>query len=74
MISEYKNHMIKIQVTEEGVRWNCRMVVEWSDGADLRTEPFTISETFASQSEAESWGLQFAKKWIDDGKPNLQQS
>jgi hypothetical protein len=61
MTSEYKNHTIKIQVTEEGVRWNYRLVIEWTEAGDVRTEPFSIGETLASQSEAESWGLQFAK-------------
>ena len=28
-------------------------------------------EGFASKKEAESWGIKFGKKWIDDGKPAL---
>jgi hypothetical protein len=74
MTTEYKSHTIIIQVTEEGVRWNCRLAVEWTEAGDFRAEPFTIGETFASQHNAESWALEFAKKWIDDGKPNLQKS
>jgi hypothetical protein len=27
---------------------------------------------FASKAEAESWGIEMGKKWIDDGKPDLK--
>jgi hypothetical protein len=29
---------------------------------------------FASKAEAESWGIEIGKKWIDDGKPDLHKS
>jgi hypothetical protein len=28
-----------------------------------------MDKTFASPNEAEKAGIKFAKKWIDDGKP-----
>jgi hypothetical protein len=74
MTTEYKNHTILATVTKEGERWHGRVAVEWSEGGDApRVQPFTITETFSSEGEAESWLVAFAKKWIDDGKPNLQQ-
>jgi hypothetical protein len=30
-----------------------------------------MDQTFATPKEAETAGIEFAKKWIDDGKPEL---
>jgi len=30
-----------------------------------------MDQTFATPDEAEQAGVEYAKKWIDDGKPDL---
>jgi hypothetical protein len=45
--------------------------VTYGEGAKEVTKRFTIGKKFATRQEAETAGLEFAKSWIDDGKPDL---
>jgi hypothetical protein len=47
-------------------------LVTWSEGKQEQTKSLVFTRAFSTERDAELEGLQMAKKWIDDGKPELQ--
>lgn len=70
----YKRHLIESlsDLSPDGNRWLGKVIVLWEDAGTNRSQPFDGPlEGFSTKSEAESWGIQFGRKWIDDGKPTV---
>ena len=69
----YKNHRIEVSVraVDDPRGWRPDISVSYSEhGKSVLTSP-RMDQTFATPSEAEKGGVEYAKKWIDDGKPDL---
>jgi hypothetical protein len=59
------------QVPDTSV-WSAKVVVSWSKtGAKIQEFDGPVAD-FRSKAEAETYGIEFAKKWIDDGKPSMR--
>jgi hypothetical protein len=74
MEETYKGHTIVAstwQLADSG-HWEPRVLVTWNEQQEERTKSLVFTRPFSAQREAEREGLQFAKKWIDDGKPELR--
>jgi len=74
--TSHENHLIKSipMHIPDSSRWKVKVLVEWHEGENYRSVPFTGPiDGLASEAEAESWGIQFGKKWIGDGKPDLRE-
>ena len=52
-------------------QWQPMIGIMWSDGSNLAVNYPVITKYFATAVDAEREGLEFAKKWIEDHKPNL---
>ena len=67
---EYKGNTIRLlsAAIPASDRWSARVIV--NDGGKIDQIDGAVGG-YASESEAESWLLQLARKWIDDGKPPL---
>ena len=52
-------------------QWKLCLTIIWSEDGKGITTKLTVNRTFRLREEAEMDGLRFAKKWIDDGKPDL---
>jgi uncharacterized protein YcfL len=53
-------------------QWKTTVLIYWYDSGGLGRKSFLASDfnvTFATEEEARIYGHQFARKWIDDGKP-----
>ena len=49
----------------------CFVIVMWEDGAFRRLKTLTCNEReFETHTAARIEGIEFAKKWIDAGKPD----
>jgi hypothetical protein len=60
------------QVPDASV-WSAKVVVSWFEAGTEKTSKFDGPVTdFRSKAEAETYGIEFAKKWIDDGKPSVR--
>jgi hypothetical protein len=74
MKKNHKRHAIESfgwQIPDTSV-WSAKVVVSWSEGGTEKTNKFDGEvANFRSKAEAETYGIEFAKKWIDDGKPSL---
>ena len=73
MQKTYKGHTIKAstwQLSESGV-WEPRVFVTWKQGDEEKQAPLVFTRQFSSEAEAEQEGILMAKKWIDDGKPEV---
>jgi hypothetical protein len=74
MVVNYKNHTIEyfgdpIAFTD---KWRGKVRISWDENGTRKVVPFDSPLTgFSSLLEAEAWGLEVGKKWIDDGKPGL---
>ena len=74
MEETYKNHKIiasSWQLADTG-QWEPRVHVRWSESDKMNEKPLVFTRCFLSEREAELEGLKLAKKWIDDGKPELR--
>jgi hypothetical protein len=70
----YKGHKIRAstwQLAESG-HWEPRVFVTWREGSNEKTKPLVFTRAFSTERDAEAEGLQLAKIWIDDGKPELK--
>lgn len=67
----HKGHDIEARGTAfERGEWGVDVTIEWLDGAVEKKKKFGLPYgIFASQNDAESWGLLAALRWIDAGKP-----
>ena len=53
-------------------KWRAKVIVQWDEGATLKTQHFDSNiDGFGSEEKADLWAIAFARKWIDDGKPDL---
>ena len=51
--------------------WGVHVTIEWLEGILEKKKKFELPYgIFSSQSDAESWGLLAALRWIDAGKPD----
>jgi hypothetical protein len=70
MRQTYNGHEIMVTTDEvEPKHWNLEVSVCSND--DFTNRSFLFSWRFPKVSEAEAHGLQFAKNWIDNGKPDV---
>ena len=74
MFLTYKNHSIGTipwRIPNSN-KWRAKVIVQWNDGATLRTQQFDSDlDGFGSEEKADLWAIAFARKWIDDGRPDL---
>jgi hypothetical protein len=76
MDEDYKGHRIQSvpRLLPDSNRWSAHVVINWTAGSREEFRRFDVKRAFATQEEAEQAGLEFGKKWIDDGKPKLRES
>ena len=69
----YKEHAIHASAWEfPGKRqWEPHVFVTWNDGSQMMDKLPNFIKSFSTREEAERYGITFARKWIDDGKPPL---
>jgi hypothetical protein len=74
MEETYKGHRIVATTWQLSDSSHCepRVLVTWSEGQQERTKSLVFTRAFSTEREAEVEGLQLAKQWIDDGKPELR--
>jgi hypothetical protein len=73
MDMNYKGHQISSfsRQEPENYRWLVEIDILWPEaGGDRNQRIEGPLAGFTSQAAAESWGIQIAKEWIDDGKPS----
>jgi Domain of unknown function (DUF6566) len=68
----YKNHRIEVSVrsVNDGSGWKPDVYVTYNENGKNVLKSLRIDPTFATPDEAEQSGVEYAKKWIDDGKPD----
>jgi hypothetical protein len=73
MIGTHKGHNINISAARlpKTRQWEPHLTVIWSEDGKGRLHKLTVNRGFRVREDAEMEGLRFAKKWIDDGKPDL---
>ena len=73
MNGTHKGHNIIVSVARRPAtrQWEPRLTVIWSEEGKGKLNKLTVDRAFRARQEAEVEGLRFAKKWIDDGKPDL---
>ena len=73
MEETYNHHKIVAstwQLSGSG-HWEPRVTVTWNEGQQQRSKRLVFTRAFSTEREAELEGLELARKWIDEGKPNL---
>jgi hypothetical protein len=68
----YKDHRIEVSVHAVGdpkAGWVSEIFVTYSEHGKNVLVTRRMNQTFATPDEAETAGIEFAKKWIDNGKP-----
>jgi len=72
MNDTHKGHKIIVSASRlAATRWEPRLTVIWSEDGEGRLSKLIVNTAFRVRRVAEIEGLTFAKKWIDDGKPDL---
>jgi hypothetical protein len=69
---KYKDHHVEVSiraVSDSKAGWVPDIFVTYSEHGKNVLKTLRMDQTFASPDEAEKAGIEFAKKWIDDGKP-----
>jgi len=72
LLVHYKHHLIEYfgDRLPFSDKWSGRVRISWNENGKTKLAPFDGPvKGFSSLLEAEAWGLQLGKKWIDDGKP-----
>jgi hypothetical protein len=69
----YKDHHIEVSVraVNDPDGWRPDISVSYSERGKAVLQCPRMDQTFATPDEAEKAGIEFAQKWIDDGKPDL---
>jgi hypothetical protein len=69
----YKDHRIEVTVRaiDDYNDWRTDILVTYSEHGKAVLQCPRMDQTFANPKEAEEAGVEFAQKWIDDGKPDL---
>jgi hypothetical protein len=67
----YKDHRIEVTVraVDDPKGWRPDISVLYSEHGKSVLNCPRMDQTFATPNEAEKAGIEFAQKWIDDGKP-----
>ena len=70
---DYKNHQIEVSVqrARDGSGWMPDVFIKYYENGKSVLESLRMDQTFATPNEAEQGGVEYAKKWIDDRKPDL---
>jgi hypothetical protein len=70
---DYKNHHIEVSVqrARDGSGWMPDVFIKYYENGKSVLESLRMEQTFATPNEAEQGGVEYAKKWIDDRKPDL---
>ena len=72
MNATHKGHRILVSSSRRAPRqWKLCLTIIWSEDGKGISSKLTVNRTCRLREEAEMNGLRFAKKWIDDGKPDL---
>jgi len=73
MNGTHKGHNIIVSAARRAAthQWEPRLTVIWSEEGQGKLNKLIVDRAFRARQEAEEEGLRFAKKWIDDGKPDL---
>jgi hypothetical protein len=73
MNEAHKGHRILVSASRLATvrQWKLCLTIIWSEDGKGIVSKLTVNRTFRLREEAEMDGLRFAKKWIDDGKPDL---
>jgi hypothetical protein len=73
MVENYKGHTITASASHiaDTHQWQPEISVIWPEGKHKAIKYLVRPKYFATESEAEREGLEIAKKWIDDGKPDF---
>ena len=71
MNGSHKGHNIIASASRSGStrQWKSQVKIIWSEDGTGRVSTLDVDRLFGARREAEMGGLLFAKKWIDDGKP-----
>jgi hypothetical protein len=74
MNKSHKGHNIIVSAARlpASRQWEPRLTVIWSQDGKGQLSKLVVNRAFRQREEAETEGLLFAKKWIDDGKPDPQ--
>jgi hypothetical protein len=69
----YKDHHIEVFVSavSDPDGWQPDIFVSYSEHGKGVLKSLRMDQRFATPDEAEKAGIEFAQKWIDDGKPDL---
>jgi hypothetical protein len=69
----YKDHHIEVSVraVNDPDGWMPDISVSYSERGKAVLKSLRMDQRFATPDEAEKAGIEFAQKWIDDGKPDL---
>jgi hypothetical protein len=72
MNGTHKGHNIFITASRsrDTRQWKPHVKIIWSDDGQGKISTLDVNGAFGATREAEMGGLIFAKKWIDDGKPD----
>lgn len=73
MEDTYKHHKMVAstwQLSDSG-QWEPRVLVTWDEGQQQKSKALVFTRAFSTERDAELEGLKLARKWIDDGKPEL---
>jgi hypothetical protein len=70
---DYKNHQIEVSVrcVSDGSGWMPEVFGTYSENGKHVLKSLRIDQTFATPDDATQAGVEYTKKWIDDGKPDL---
>jgi hypothetical protein len=70
---KYKDHHIEVSVrpVNNPKGWRSDIFVAYIEQGKGVLKCPQVNQTFASPAEAERAGIEFAQKWIDDGKPDV---
>ena len=68
----YKDHHIEVSARAAGDPdgWRPDILCHTVNTVKGVLKSLRMDQTFASPNEAEKAGVEFAQKWIDDGKPD----
>jgi hypothetical protein len=74
MFVSYKGHSISTILSRvpNSNKWRAKVIVHWGEGATRWTQSFDgPRDGCGSEEKADLWAIAFGRKWIDDGKPDL---
>jgi hypothetical protein len=66
----YNDHQVEVSVQRVSGGWMPDIFMTYCENGKNVLESLRMNQTFATAGEAEQAGVKYAKKWIDDGKPD----